>query len=120
MYPKSKTKRNKYERSRRFKIQKDRQIDQVLRPWLEIKYKEVFEEFFAFYKHLSENNPQAKNFTKTNEFRVFVAGMFLYYVICISNLYLHFYLIYFRTQTTDTAGFKSCAIQAFNTKDQSF
>jgi hypothetical protein len=94
MYPKSKTKRNEYERSRCLKIQQDRQIDQVLRPWLEIKYREVFEEFFAFYKQLSENDPQAKNYTKTNEFRVFVAGMF-FFVLCylFYESILTFYLI---------------------------
>ena len=94
MESRDKTKRNVYERNRRMEIQEDRHIDQVLRPWLEVKYKEVFDEFFTYFKQLDENNPTAKNLTKTNEFRAFLGGMFLYYIICFYDIYLHFNDIY--------------------------
>ena len=60
----SRSKRTGYERNRRHEIQKDRKIDQVLRPWLEIKHKEVFDEFFVYFKQLDENNPTAKKISQ--------------------------------------------------------
>jgi hypothetical protein len=90
----SRPKRTEYERKRRHGIQKDRKIDQVLRPWLEAKYQKVYDEFFTYFKQLDERNPTAKNLTKTNKFRAFLKGMFFYYIICFYDIYLLFYNIY--------------------------
>jgi hypothetical protein len=52
MDSRNKAKRNIYERNRRHKIKEDRHIDQVLRPWLEVKYQKVYDEFFTYFKQL--------------------------------------------------------------------
>jgi hypothetical protein len=97
------SKRTIYERNRRHKLREERKIALVLKPWLEVACKDVYAEFFSYFNHLEKNNPAAFNLTKTNEFRAFIAGMFVSTpFIYFLRLYVHF--VYFRPQRTRTGG----------------
>ena len=79
--------RASFERERRKKIATERRTYQILHPWLQHAYPEIFSEFETFFNGLAERNPRTKNLAITIEFKYFlrhkkgVYYVFLSYVV---------------------------------------
>ena len=67
--PKTKTERNKYCREWRKKKYEEKRFNKGLHEYLEIKYRDIYNEYNWFYRSLSEQHPNAKDLTKTKTFK---------------------------------------------------
>ena len=67
--PKSKVERNKYTREWRKSAYEEKRFNKPLREFLELKYRDVFNEYNWFYKSLNDQYPTAKDLTKTKVFK---------------------------------------------------
>ena len=63
--PKTKTQRNKYAREWRKNSYEEKRFNKPLREFLELKYRDIFNEYNWFYKSLDEQYPTSKDLTKT-------------------------------------------------------
>ena len=67
--PKSKSERAKYVRSWRKETYEQKRFNKPLREYLEIKYRDIFNEYSWFYRSLNEEHPGAKDLTKTKTYK---------------------------------------------------
>ena len=67
--PKSRAEKNKYTREWRKSAYEEKRFNKPLRVFLELKYRDVFNEYNHFYKLLNEQYPEAKDLTKTKVFK---------------------------------------------------
>ena len=67
--PKTRTERTAYCRQWRKITYNEKRFNKVLREYMEIKYKDIFNEYTDFYKSLDEVHPEAKDITKTKTFK---------------------------------------------------
>ena len=67
--PKTKTQRNKYAREWRKNSYEEKRFNKPLREFLELKYRDIFNEYNWFYKSLNEQYPTSKDLTKTTGYK---------------------------------------------------
>ena len=67
--PKTKTQRNKYAREWRKNSYEEKRFNKPLREFLELKYRDIFNEYNWFYKSLNEQCPTSKDLTKTTGYK---------------------------------------------------
>ena len=67
--PKTKSQRNVYCREWRKRTYEEKRYNKPLRQFLELKYRDVLNEYNWFYKTLDEEDPTAKDLTKTRSFK---------------------------------------------------
>ena len=66
---KTKSQRNKYCREWRKKSYEEKRYNKPLREFLELKYRDIFNEYNWFYKSLDQQYPSSKDLTKTPAFK---------------------------------------------------
>ena len=67
--PKTKAERAIYSRQWRKKVYGEKRFNKGLRQYLEIKYRDIFNEYVRFYSTLNEAHPDAKDITKSKTYR---------------------------------------------------
>ena len=67
--PRSKVENAKYLREWRKKSKDQKRFNKPLRVYMELKYRDQYNDYCHFFKKLNENHPAAKDLTKTSTFR---------------------------------------------------
>ena len=67
--PKTRVQKNKYAREWRKSTYEEKRFNKPLRQFLELKYRDVFNEYNWFYRSLNDQYPAAKDLTKTKVFK---------------------------------------------------
>ena len=67
--PRTKTENTKYLREWRKRSQNEKRFNKPLREYMELKYRDQYNEYCRFFKTLIENHPSAKDLTRTSTFR---------------------------------------------------
>ena len=67
--PKTRVQKNKYAREWRKSTYEEKRFNKPLRQFLELKYRDVFNEYNWFYRSLNDQYPDAKDLTKTKVFK---------------------------------------------------
>jgi hypothetical protein len=93
----SKSEKTVYERVRHGKIMEERRLHQVLQPWMEMRYPQVFAEFMVFFNKLQDRNPRSKNLTTSADFKRFrlngiLNGIGRHYVFVLCFLYPAYFM----------------------------